>query len=226
MKEDKRNVNKAEQFNETLPVNARTCIMKFDEVQSVIKDTKDMDKIQWIVLIIDSAKRFEDHVEVNFKCGRKIKAYYDGHYEKFDINGKLRSKGGFGTSRGIGKGRIKLKVEGIDMHLERLILIACDIADNKVALSYKNWEANVLDSSGNIDTAERLRIKTDLSPSNLEWCLKSDNVKHEHTMKKLIKATGTVYRFSATDQKLKALIQNGNDAELRQYCDAHLKRAR
>lgn len=223
MKEDK---SKAEQFNETLPVSARTCIMKLDEVQSVIKDTKDIDKIQRIVLIIDTAKRFKDHVEVKFKCGRKINAYYDGHYEKFDVNGNLRSKGGFGTSRGIDKGHTKLKVEGIDMHLERLILIACDIADNKVALSYKDWEANVLDNSGNIDTAERLNIKTDLSPSNLEWCSKSDNVRHEHTMKKLLKITGTVYRFSATDKNLKALIQKGNNAELRQYCDTHLKRVR
>ncbi len=52
-----------------LSVNTRSRIMKFDEVQSVIKYTKDMDEIQW-----------------NFKCRRKTKAYCDGN--QF-IDGKM-----------------------------------------------------------------------------------------------------------------------------------------
>lgn len=185
MKDNKRYVSKLEQLNSRLPNTSKISIMRFSDIKDYLMNYPTLDNIQRLLLNIEGAKCFTDHVEIKFINGRVFKAFYDGHYEKYDINGILRSKGGYGTSKGIHNGRIKPKVDYIHIYLEKLILLACDIADDKVAISYKGLEANVLDGSGNIDTAERLMIKPNFSPYNLEWCFKSENVSHSHMIKTL-----------------------------------------
>ena len=218
--------SKLEAFNDKLPVGLKISIMKFCDVQKYLKSYSSTNNIQWFLLKVDHVERFEDHVEVFFKNKRKINAFFDGHYEKYDINGNKRSTGGVGTPRGIDNGRVKISIDGMNILLERLILIACDIHADKVAVSYKGLEANVLDGSGNVDTAERLMIKPNFSPDNLEWCLKSDNVRHSHMIKKLLKKTGIVYRFSALDNSLVFLVQRGNNNQIKHYCSTFLERVR
>lgn len=176
--------SKLETVNDKLPIDSQISIMKFSEVQKYLRNCFTTNSIQGLLLRIDLVNSFDDHVEVIFKSGRKIKAFFDGHYEKYNINGKLCSKGGFGTSRGIHNGHIRINADGVGISLERLILIAVDIKANKVAISYKGLEAKFLDGSGNIDMAERLMIKPNFNPHNLKWCVKADNIKLSNMIKK------------------------------------------
>ena len=214
----------AEDFNNTLPISAQVNIVSLSVFKALMDSFQLPNKTQRFIMKIESVKLFKDHIEIFFNHGSKVKAFFNGQYQKYDVNGNLRSTGGIGTTRGVHKGRVKLKIEGIEMYLERLILIGCDIANGEVAISYKGWEANVMDGSGNRETAEKLGIKQNYSPENLEWCLKHDNAVHGNMIKKLSKITGKVYRFSANDRNLTALYQSKQNRKLCQYCSTYLKR--
>ncbi|MBR1591617.1 MAG: hypothetical protein IJ666_01215 [Ruminococcus sp.] len=217
---------KAKDFNYTLPVMAQTQILDLDMFQKAFDVWACPDSTQMMISEIKSAEINNNCAVVEFKSGSKIIAYYDGHYEKFNKNGKLQSTGGFGTTRGVHKHTVKLKVEGCEMHLERFILIACDVARNEIALSYKGWEANVMDGSASEKTAKYLGIPTNFKPDNLEWCLKSDNVFHGSMIKKLYEITNHVYRFSANDKMLKAIYQTRRKRAINNYCKTFYKRIR
>ncbi|MGB4093054.1 MAG: hypothetical protein WBK46_14125 [Ruminococcus flavefaciens] len=139
-----------------------------------------LDATQSIILIIKNVEIEAKCVTVELIFGNMIKVYFDGHYEKFNCKGKLCSTGGFNTGISVYNDRPWLTINGIRISFERIILLANDIKNNRVAASYKDLEANVKDCTGNISTAIKFNRTPNFNIYNLEWCTKSQNVKHYH----------------------------------------------
>lgn len=87
---------------------------------------------------------------------------------------------------------------------ERMLLGIHSINEDTMLDSYDNYEANVMDCSANINTAEKLGIEAySFTPNNIEWCSKSDNGKHGDFMRYIYEQFGRVYAISALDPIIK-----------------------
>lgn len=165
-------------------------------------------------------------VTAEFQNGKKIKVYYNGNYKKFDKNGRLSSVGGVSTSKCIENEHICLNIEGQKLSAERFVAICVDIVRGIMPDSYDGLNANVMDGSGSVSTASYLGIPVNLHPDNIEWCFRTDNGTHGSMIRKLKKRTGHVYRFSAFDRNLIALLSKENNSDLIRYCEENLFRVK
>lgn len=87
---------------------------------------------------------------------------------------------------------------------ERMLLGMYNVNKDTMLDSYDDYEANIMDCSANINTAEKLGIEAyNFTPNNIEWCSKSDNGKHGTFMDYIYKQFGRVYAISALDPIIK-----------------------
>ncbi len=213
----------ARKFNETLSPEAQTKIVDFKAFKKFHKERNDKFNLEKMVAYIEKVTLYNDCVIAYFESGSAIRVGFNGTYEKYNCKQRLSSTGGVGTGVGIDKkGHIKISVNGIQMYLERFIILCLDVANNELALSYKGWTSNVKDGSGSIYTAKKLGIPVNFCPGNLEWCLCGDNAVHGHMIQGMKYKTGHVYRFSANNRTLREIYCTKSDAELKKYCDANL----
>lgn len=156
-----------------------------------------------------------------FKNKNYLELTFDGRY-RTSPNSKFESV----NHRGRTNALIKINIINRDKSVERLIAIANDIIDGCMLNTYAGISVNMLDGSGNINTAEYLGIPRDYSLDNLELTFHSDNIKHGARIKKLYEITGHVYRVSANDSYFDK-IYNTNSTDInkydiiRNYCSQH-----
>lgn len=87
---------------------------------------------------------------------------------------------------------------------ERMILGMYSVNKDTMLDSYDDYQANVMDCSANMNTAEKLGIRAyNFTPNNIEWCSKSDNTSHGKFMRYIYKKFGRVYAISALDPIIK-----------------------
>lgn len=213
----------AKKFNAELSKQARTKIVNFEDFIKMNHTTGGFKSTENMIAAIKEVKPVEKGLAVQFESGRCIKLNYNGTYEKYRVDGKLASIGGYGTGKGIYKGHVLLRIDGIAIFLERFIAICGDILQDEMALSYKGWDANVMDGSGSSITSKKLDIPMNFNPDNIEWCLRSDNACHGAMILPMKHRTNHVYQFSARDKVLREIFQTKGNQELINYCVTNLK---
>lgn len=87
---------------------------------------------------------------------------------------------------------------------ERMVLGMYNVNKDTMLDSYDDYQANVMDCSANMNTAEKLGIEAyNFTPNNIEWCNRYDNGKHGTFMDYIYKQFGMVYAISALDPIIK-----------------------
>ena len=218
----------ATKFNNSLSPQAQTTIVDFPTFKNRNIPMFGVKKknIEEMIATIDYVLPEPNGVTVVFESGRKIKCCFNGTYVKYDRTGRLSSIGGFETGRCIENYHVKIWIDGQAIFLERLIAIATDILQDELPISYTGWEANVMDGTGSIKTAVKLKVPVNFNPFNIEWCLKSDNVIHGSMLIPMLKRTGHVYQYSARDMTLRQIFDTQSDFSLKNYCNANLGQVR
>lgn len=160
-----------------------------------------------------------------FECGehkiRGKKEYVPNVYEVY-FSGRIELNGDYANSdKGYDRGWTRKNIRGVSFKVERLVAICGCILANEMPETFEGLIVNVMDGSGNIDTAKKLGIDQDFEPENLEFTSKLDNYAHGSRILRLYKLTGHVYQFSANDKNLSSLCKTGmkrNEVKIRQYC--------
>lgn len=149
---------------------------------------------------------------MNFDNRGSIAVGFNGAIIKFRVNGTISSKN-HNRSSGHWKDNIYAK----SVTFERLVMIAHAVYTNRIPVKIEKLDVNVMDASGNYNTAKRFKIRQNFNPENLEWTLREYNRAHFETIKQLYRIFNKVYRVSANDLAFYELCQLGNKAEIEDY---------
>ena len=208
-------------FNDSLSPLVKGVLVDFD----TFKKYNDVDRVpvnsDEVAASIEKVTERGDSMEFLFKTKKRIIAYYEGRYQKFDVNGRMRSDQQI--RKETNKGHFVLSIEGFRLTLERLIAIGSDILNNTMPISYEGWEANVKDGSGSTTGMNKYNTTANFSPANLEWCLGSDNVRHRWALQRIWDKTGCLYELSALDMDTIQMAALKDGEALRKYCDSKLR---
>lgn len=143
--------------------------------------------------------------------------YFDGTVVKRDKKHTIKS------------GKTGTKVDGhlrttlfhykkqTDVSIERIIYIAHAIYNNNIPTRFRGLTVNVMDLTGNVNTASKLGLKPNFNPDNLEWAFNKENSSHYDTCVKLYNWFGQVYRVSANDNYLYELVRHGSKEQVAEY---------
>lgn len=178
-----------------------------------------------VISSVGQVLKCTNYYKIEWNNGSSLKLYFNGRYEKYKCNGKLASKGGLGSRNNNGfieNGHIALFINGNMISFERLVAICDDFTANCVATDYDKLEANVMDGSGSVYTANELGIPMNFHPDNIEWTTPQENGLHGYLIRELYRITGHVYRFSAYDSYLIALYKQNEFEKLKDYCKNNL----
>ena len=218
----------AKKFNDSLSPEVQTTIVDFPTFKMNNYPTwgKKLQSVDEMIATIKYVVPMQNNITVVFESGRKVECYFDGTYKRYNRIGGLSSVGGFETGRCIENYHVKIWIDGQAIFLERLIAIATDILQNELPISYTSWEANMMDGTGSIKTAVRLKVPVNFNPFNIEWCQKSDNVIHGSMLIPMMERTGHVYQYSARDMTLRQIFDMKDNNRLIKYCNANLRLVR
>ena len=153
------------------------------------------------------------YAEFNNESNTKLYVGFDGTFslarhsdmKKLIANSKLNIS--------IDSGRVSIPSHGAGLskiigngsrYPERMVLGMYNVNKDTMLDSYDDYQANVMDCSANMNTAEKLGIEAyNFTPNNIEWCSRSDNSKHGTFMDYIYKQFGRVYAISALDPIIK-----------------------
>lgn len=181
-----------------------------------------------VVARIETVTILKGGINAKFEDGTSVFVGFDGSYIRRNKLGQKQSSREVNSVTGINwkNHHIQIYIYGKKILLERFIAVCCDITNDALALYYDELAANVMDGSGSLETADYLNTCVNFEPSNLEWCTRSENASHGAKIKDLYKITGRVYRFSAEDYQLNALMKNRDFEAVRDYCENNLFKVR
>lgn len=217
---------KVREFNRHVSSDEQKQIVDFATYKSYHKMSSDSTNIEKQIATIEKVQPCDGGIAVDFESGKRIEVLFTGEYTKYDSYGEKQSTGGVGHDRALHNGHTIIFIEGVMIFLERFVLICMDIMDDEMPIDYIGMDANVMDGSGSVFTAEKLQIATNFEKCNLEWCTRSQNIRHGTKLLKLAQINGGVYRFSANDEQLDNLMKNNDLNEIRRYCSTFLKRVK
>ena len=183
------------EFNKTLCAKAQTNLVDFETFKRVNLKKK-ASTVEGLLARISKVEKITDGYKttITYSNGEDVVTVKnDG---TFFINNK--NKKACNTDAG----HIRLAINNVSFIAERWMAMMTDITNNKMPLSYRGWTCNVMDCSGNIYTAKRLGIKVNISPDNLEWCLKSFQLPHYKVVEKVWRHTGKNITLSAFDDAI------------------------
>lgn len=197
------------EFNRTLCDKAQTNLVDFETFKRVNLNKK-ASTVEGLLARISKVEKTTDGyvTTITYSNGEDVVTVKnDG---TFFINN--RNKESVKTD----SGHIRLAINNVSFIAERWMAMMNDIEADCMPISYKGWTCNVMDCSGNIYTARRLGIKVNISPDNLEWCLKSFQLPHYKVVEKVWKHTGKNIALSAFDDAVQ-ISQTKSIEELIKY---------
>lgn len=136
----------------------------------------------------------------------------DGNFYKYKKNGMCTQ----GKSK-FKSGHIRVLLAGTSITLERLMMILDALYKNEIPAEFGCLEVNVMDLSGSKYTCEKLGLKQNFSPENLEWTLKDLNTAHSWTVHRINKVLGKKVKISANDMYLHTLVALEKFDEVEKY---------
>lgn len=175
--------------------------------------------VEKFLLQVASIDKYSDGYMFNMNSGRKIRVWNNGERQLFDVNGKTQSKG-FDISGSYDKPdseHYRIQWNSSSIFIEKLIIVAECYLNNNIPLELRGLHANVMDISGNPNTARALGLKVNLTADNIEFCWNKDNTGHSQTVRRLYDMFGKVYKVSSLDKCLHGLVSGGTKEEIAWY---------
>lgn len=195
-------------------------LISFDQFKKLHGSEYDLKKLTFngLVCKISSVEITDDGIRILFEEDFPQMEIFIA----FDGSGYRVSRSGFKNSFNCmrGEGHKRIQIQRRPINIERLIAISYDIAMNTLANSYDGLVANVMDGSGNMNTASDLGVNPDYHFNNLEWCTSDENKIHGGWIKKLHALTGHVYRFSY--ENCRTLLFKKQEGTLKTWCAGNL----
>ena len=192
----------------------RETIRKKEKATVLENYIAELDSINPISIIIENNK--EVGYTFNEKYGH-LDVYFNGRVVKTDLKYNKKSS----TTGDLHNGHLRTTIfdgqRQTPVMVERLVFIAHAIRTNNIPLSLRGLQVNVMDLSGNPDTAKKLGITPNFNPDNLEWAFDRDNSAHYSTVMTLYKWFGLNYKISANDRYLYELVRLGNINNVKEY---------
>lgn len=149
-------------------------------------------------------EKLEDGFKAILKNGDSISVYFDGTFEKY--SGRKHWKrhahynGGYRTVT-LTKAVHPVTSTGgrTDVTAERAVKILSSIYEDSIE-DLKN-QVNIMDLSGCESTRERFGLgdEPNLTPDNLEWCSREENLEHKNTVRAIKTLTDLNIRISVKD---------------------------
>ena len=203
------------QLNNTLADEAKIDVVTYNKFKII--DHSKGTKFDRIIAASDYARKLPDGYELVlfFNGGKKsIRVNYNG---EISVNG---SEYKFRQDKH-SNGHSRINHLNDSLLAERLIMVCKNIIDDEMPVSYRGIVCNVMDGTGAKNTADELGLPVNMKEENLEMTLKKRNLRHGSIIKKLVKITGKVYKFSANDKTLYDLIDVGTDEQIKEYMETH-----
>lgn len=179
---------------------------------------------------IATVERLEDGYSITMEDGHNLRVRSDGQFSKDNKEWTYSYQNNTSISRyDTDSIRVSVKRPRVvnfggynsSLYIEKVYGICEQWLSGVLPKTFKNWQVNVMDGSGNLVTCEKLGIKYNISVDNIEWCLQSENSWFGRKIEYIAKVTGGVYRFSCMDAYLKQLIQLKNRYKIKEYLDSN-----
>lgn len=169
-----------------------------------IKDMNDFDRFLSTV-----TKAYTDNEKAVYEVDGipKLEVYYDGSSRTWMGNHWSKRSSKRKCNR---DGHLQAFIPGKNGNqlVERLIKVAHAIETETLPLELHALEVNVMDLTGNEDTATELGTVPNFRVDNLEFAISKINGLHPFTVKEILKLTGRLYKIPQNDIVLPQIVKS------------------